>query len=92
MSLIERLKNPVAIQQWLRSADGQQIVEYFRDLTASSMRQCVRKSSTIDDIRYAQGSYDAASQLVKLDEDIKQYLDDVRTGKIKPQSGGEVKK
>lgn len=85
------LKNPVAVQQWLRSVDGQQVVGYFKDLAAKSMRQCVSRSATLDDIRYAQGSYDAAIKMVKLEEDIKQYLDDVRSGKIKPQSGEGAK-
>lgn len=91
MSLVEKLNNPVAVQQWLRSADGQQVVEYFKEMAAVSMRQCVSRKAELDDIRYAQGAYDAAIKIVKLDEDIKQYLDDVRSGKIKPQSGGGAK-
>lgn len=89
MSLVTSLKNPVTVKQWLQSADGKELVGYFRDLMAASMRQCVNHKATLDEIRYAQGSYDAAKKLVSLEDDIQQYLNDIRDGKIKPAQAGE---
>lgn len=87
MSLASRLKTPGAVMQFLASADGQEIVGYFTELRDKSIKQLRHSSATVEDIRYAQGAADTAEMIVDLKKNITQYLDDVRTGKIKPTQG-----
>lgn len=83
MSLPSRLKDHNAVLAFLRSADGKDIVQYFVDMRDKCSRQICRYTSTIDEIRYAQGGIDAAEKIANLEKDIIQYLDDLREGKIK---------
>jgi len=84
MSLIERLRSPVAVQSWLKTADGQELVGYFQEMLAKATKTCLGSNNPTE-IFYSQGVAEAAGIIVSLESDIKKYLDDVRTGKIKPK-------
>jgi dihydroxyacetone kinase-like predicted kinase len=85
MSLVSELKTPGAVLQFLDTADGQFIMAYFREQMESSIRQ-MRRAKELKDIFYAQGAADASEKIADLKKDLKQYLDDVRSGKITPAS------
>ncbi len=84
MSLVSEFKNPGAVLQFLDTADGKYLVEYFRVMVEVNIRQ-LRRAKEKKDIFYAQGAADAAEKIADLKKDVLQYQDDLRTGKIKKE-------
>lgn len=89
MSFVNELKTPGEVLRFFDTADGKYIIEYFREAMYSSIRQ-LRKAKEEKDIFYAQGAADACEKIANIQKDIKEYLDGVRSGKIKPPEKEKV--
>lgn len=87
MSLASQYKNPSAVIAFFETEDGKLIMDYFIATRNSNIKQ-LRKAKELKDIFYAQGAADAADAVVNIPQDIREYFQAIRDGKIKPKSEG----